>query len=355
MLRNILIATLVLVLAVGAFALRTLYSAGAFTTLEPHFDGVCERVRGAVGSEDLTVHPRTGIAYVSASDRRAAMSGRPRPGAILAYDLDRRGATFQNLTPDAGLDFQPHGISLVPGADGRDTLFVVNHPGMAGLEPLHSIEVFDLVDGSLRHRTTIRDADHLVMPNDIVGVDRERFYLTNTHAHPPGTAQTVETYLQRPGARVVFYDGTRFHAAIEGLTYPNGINLSVDGRTLYVAGSTPRAVRVYDRDPANESLTFRKEIFVGSGLDNIEVDEEGVLWIGAHPKMLKVGPHGRDTANRSPSQVVRVDPASGEVEEVYLDEGEFSGSSVAAVRGRRLLVGQIFDDGILDCTLNAAD
>jgi len=53
--------------------------------------------------------------------------------------------------------------------------------------------------------------------------------------------------------------------------------------------------------------------------------------------------------------VVRVDPASGEVREVYLDEGEFSGSSVAAVRGRRMLVGQIFDDGILDCTLSTAE
>jgi arylesterase/paraoxonase len=355
MLRTLLIVTVVLVMSIGAFALRTLNNAGAFTTLEPHFDGTCQLVAGAVGSGDLTIHPRTGIAYVSSADRRAAMSGQARPGAIYAYDLDRRESTFRNLTPDAGLDFQPHGVSLVTGADGRDTLFVVNHPGMAGLEPLHTIEVFDLVDGALQHRESIRDAEHLVMPNDIVGIDSQRFYLTNTHAHPLGPAQTFETYLQLPGARVVFYDGSGFRTAIEDLIFPNGINVSADGRSLYVAGTTPRAVRIYDRDPASETLNFRNEILVGSGLDNIEVAADGALWIGSHPQMLKVGPHGADTIHRSPSQVIRVDPLAGSFREVYLDEGEFSGSSVAAVRGRRMLVGHIFDDGILDCTLGAGE
>ncbi len=353
MLRTLLAVVLVLLLAGGGLVYRTLRDAGAFATLEPHFDGVCQRVTGAMGPEDLTIHPRTGIALVSSTDRRAAGNGRPRPGAIYAYDLDRRDARLENLTPDAGLDFQPHGVSLVTGSDGRDTLFVVNHPGSAGLEPAHTIEVFDLVGGALRHRRTLSDAEHLVMPNDIVGVDRERFYVTNTHAHPPGLLQTIETYLQLSGARVVFFDGSSFRTALEGLTYPNGINLSRDGRSLYVAGTTPRAVHVYDRDPESESLAHREEIFVGSGLDNVEVDASGALWIGAHPKMLKVGPHGADPANRSPSQVVRIDPASGAVEEVYLDEGRFSGASVAALRGRRLLIGTIFDDGFLDCTLAA--
>jgi arylesterase/paraoxonase len=355
MLRTVLMVALVLVLGIGAFTYRTLRDAGAFITLEPHVDGVCEHVPGVVGSEDVTIHPRTRIAYISSSDRRSAVAGRPHPGGIYAYDLDRRTSGFENLTPDRGLDFQPHGISLVVGADGRETLFVVNHPGLAGREPAHTIEVFDLVNGALRHRKSIRDAEHLIMPNDIVGVDAERFYLTNTHANPPGAAQTVETYLKLSGARVVFFDGHAFRTAIEDLTFPNGINLSADGRSLYVAAMTLRSLRVYDRDPVNEALSFRDEIFVGSGLDNVEVDAGGALWIGAHPQLLKVGPHGADPANRSPSQVVRVDPASGAVREVYLDEGEFSGSSVAAVRGRRLLVGQIFDDGILDCTLSTAE
>jgi hypothetical protein len=45
----------------------------------------------------------------------------------------------------------------------------------------------------------------------------------------------------------------------------------------------------------------------------------------------------------------------GKVEEVYLDDGStISGSSVAAVRGNRLLIGEIFDEGFLDCTMAPA-
>ena len=40
------------------------------------------------------------------------------------------------------------------------------------------------------------------------------------------------------------------------------------------------------------------------------------------------------------------------VDEIYLDLGDqFSGSSVAAVHGERLLVGAIYDAGILDCRM----
>jgi hypothetical protein len=40
------------------------------------------------------------------------------------------------------------------------------------------------------------------------------------------------------------------------------------------------------------------------------------------------------------------------VDEIYLDLGDqFSGSSVAAVHGERLLVGAVYDAGILDCRM----
>ena len=47
-------------------------------------------------------------------------------------------------------------------------------------------------------------------------------------------------------------------------------------------------------------------------------------------------------------------PGSGYgVEEIYLDTGvEISGSSVAAVRGNRMLIGSVFDPKFLDCQLD---
>lgn len=350
--RIVLLGTGFLILLVGAWFGKLLVDAGQFRSLEPHFDGSCRRVTGAVGPEDVTIHPETRVAYVSATDRKALFAGKPVPGAIFSYDLDDPEAGLVNLTPDAGIDFQPHGISLWRGESGRAVLFVVNHPHdeRGGLR--HQIDVFDLVGGRLVHRPpALEDDELLIMPNDIVGLGPDRFYLTNTHANPPGFRQTLETYLRLTRARVVHFDGERFQPAIEGLLYPNGINVSADGRRLYVAGSTARALRIYERDPASESLRFLREIPLTSAPDNIEVAADGALWIGAHPKILKLLAHRSDPSLPSPSQVLRVEPESGDVREVYLDLGDqISGSTVAAVHGNRMLIGQILGDGILDCT-----
>jgi arylesterase/paraoxonase len=233
---------------------------------------------------------------------------------------------------------------------GRDVLFVINHPAGGNSPHTHTVEVFDVTKMELTHRATLTDP-LLVMPNDLVAVGRDSFYLTNTRRHPPGVMQTVETYLQLSGATVLYYGNGGFRVALDDLVFPNGINASHDGRHLYVATVTGRGVRVYDRDPDREQLTFRREVALGSGADNIEVDAAGNLWIGAHPKLLRVGAHAKDAKEPSPSQVFRVTPG-GDVEEIYLDDGtQISGSSVAAVRGDRLLVGQIFDNGFLDCVM----
>ncbi len=348
--RLIWIIVLALVLAVGAWVVRLMWLTGAFRRIHPHFAGTCHLVRGPVGPEDITIHPRTGMAFVSASDRRAIAAGKAVPGALYAYDLAAEHPVVVNLTPKAGTDFQPHGISLWAGLDGRDVLFVVNHPVVDGVSS-HSIEIFDLTTEGLVHRATLRDP-LLVMPNDLVAVGIDRFYVTNTHRNAPGTMQTIETYLQLAGARVLYYGPGGFRPAIENLVLPNGINVSPDGKTLYVASTTGLNVRFYDRDPASEALALRREIPLASGADNIEIDEGGNLWIGSHPKLLKIEAHGNDSRTLSPSQVLRVTPA-GEVQEIFLDDGtQLSTSTVGAVRGRRLLVGNVFDDGFLDCEMD---
>lgn len=348
--RLIGICALIVVLGVSVWALRLLWLVGTFRRIQPHFSGACHLVRGPVGPEDITIHPRTGIAYVSASDRRAVMAGKAVPGAIWSYDLNAANPVPVNLTPKTDTRFEPHGISLWVGPDGRDALFVVNHPVDGDTPAKNAVEIFDVTDAGLIHRATLTDP-LLVMPNDLVAVGIDRFYVTNTHGHPPGALQTMETYLQLADAQVVFYGPGGFRPAITDLVFPNGINVSPDGKTLYVASTTGRAVRFYDRDPASETLHFQREIAVGSGADNIEIDEHGNLWIGAHPKLLRVEAHGKDPQTLSPSQVLRITP-DGAVEEVYLDDGnQISTSTVGAVHGNRLLIGNVFDDGFLDCQI----
>lgn len=349
--RVLLAAVLGLFVLVGGWFVLLLWRAGSFRSIEPHFAGACRLVPGPVGPEDITIHPRSGIAYVSASDRRARAAGRPTPGGIYAYDLKQPGAEPVNLTPDADLSFQPHGISLWTGGGRTDVLFVINHPASTSSPHAHTVEIFDVDGLALFHRATLADP-LLVMPNDLVAVGVDRFYLTNTHRHPPGLMQTIETYLQRPGAQVLYYGEGGFRVAIDDLVFPNGINVSADGRLLYLALVTPRSLRLYDRDPVSERLTHRGDVFLGSGPDNIEIDATGAVWIAAHPQLLRIGRHGADPAARSPSQVFRIG-SDGAVEEVYLDRGEeISAASVAAVSGSRLLIGQIFGEGFLDCEMS---
>ena len=343
-----------LVLLAGGFVGRTLYLAGAFRSIEPHFAGTCELVRGAVGPEDLTVHPKTGVVYVAAYDRRAADRGERAGGGIYAYDPAQPSSGLVNVTPFAPDTFRPHGLSLWVGDDGRGVLFVINHPPRESGGPAHAVEVFDLVEGKLTPRSSIVDEARLVMPNDLVAVGPDRFYLTNTHQNPPGRAQTIETYLQRPGARVLFYDGDGFQDALVDRVFPNGINTSADGRSLYLAETTLARLSIFDRDLDTGALALRREIDLGTGPDNIEVDASGQIWIGAHPKLLDVAAHRDDPATPAPAQVIRVSPTSGAVEEVYLNAGDqLSAASVATLHDGHLLIGQILDDGILDCQLGS--
>jgi arylesterase/paraoxonase len=348
------IILLVAALGIAAFTLRTVYLAGYFRSITQGFDGHCRLVEGPVGAEDLTIDHAAGVAYISASDRRATMAGTPRPGALYSYDLNVENAVPLNLTPSADTSFQPHGISLWVGADRRRMLYVINHP-VAGTAPYpHSVEVYEVLGGGLLHRSTIVD-ERLVMPNDLVAVEEGRFYLTNTHSNPPGRAQTMETYLRLRGANVLYFGSHGFEVAVSDLVFPNGINASADGKTVYVASTTVQNVQMYDRAPETGALQLRGAVEVGSGLDNIEVDEDGNLWIGAHPNLLALTAMRDDPQALSPSQALRISFADGEaeVDEIYADRGEqISGVSVAARSGNRLLLGQIFGNGILDCTIN---
>ncbi len=348
MMKRILIALAVVVILAAGWVVHLFWVAGQFKTIEPHFSGTCKGVAGAVGAEDITIHPGTGIAYVSSCDRRALQQGKPGRGAIYAYDLNPAASEPVNLTPEADNDFRPHGISLFVSGDGHDALFVVNHQGGK-----HRIDVFDLKDGGLEHRKTL-NSPMLVSPNDIVAVGPEAFYVTNDHRYPSGRMRQVEDYLRLRRSNVVFYNGAEFVQAASGLGYANGINVSPDGKLLFVCALSEGALHVYDRDVPSGALVHREAIELGTGVDNVEVDAGGGLWIGAHPQLLTTAKHFKNPGTPSPSQVLHLTArAEGgyDVEEVYLDSGEqISGSSVAAALGNRLLIGAIFEPKFLDCS-----
>ncbi len=347
--KKVLGVLLILVLAVTGWVVHLLWSAGQFKTIEPHFSGTCRVVRGVVGAEDITIHPGTGVAYISACDRRALRAGQNGHGGIYAYDLKVDQPVPVKLTSGPGPDFQPHGISLFVDPAGRDTLFVINHSGGT-----HKVEIYDLKAEGLAHRKTVADPA-LVSPNDVAAAGRDSFYASNDHRYTGGFLKTLEDYLKLPIANIVYYNGRGFHEAATGIGYPNGITVSPDGHHLYVAGTTQMTLKVFDRELKSGELTLKESLSFDTGLDNIEIGPEGALWIGAHPQLLKLVEHFKDPGKFSPSQVLRVTLNEGgqpRIDEVYLNDGEvLSGASVGAVYQDRLLIGSIFEEKILDCRL----
>lgn len=345
----ILITLLLVILLCTGWVVELLWSAGQFRTIDPHFAGTCRPMAGVVGAEDITIHPESGIAYISVCDRRAVASGNPGNGGIFAYDLNTAGARPINVTPEVDPDFQPHGISLYLDKDGQDVLFVVNHQGGK-----NTIEIFLLKEGRLVHQKTVAGAA-LVSPNDIVGVGPEQFYVTNDHRHTGGFKRLVEEYGRQAWSNVLFYTGAEFVEAASGLGYANGINVSADGRLLYVCATVEGALHVFDRNPATNDLSLKESIDLHTGVDNIEIDTAGRLYIAAHPKLLTFVKHSKDAEDLSPSQVLRLEArpnGSYRVDEIYLDSGAgISGSSVAAISGDRMLIGAVFDPKFLDCQL----
>jgi len=347
--KKFLFIVLVLVLVIIGWVAHLLWSAGHFKTIEPHFAGTCQAVSGVTGAEDITIHPRTGMAYISACDWRALKAGQNGRGGIFSYDLTAPQPTLAKLTSGPGPDFQPHGISLYIDPEGRDALFVINHSGGT-----HKVEIYDLKPDGLVHRRTVKDSA-LISPNDIVAVGRNRFYATNDHRFTGGLLKIVEDYLKLPLANVVFFDGRDFQVAADGIGYANGINLSPHGRKLYVAGTTHMTLKIFNRDLKSGALTPAESIRFDTGLDNIEIDSAGALWIGAHPQLLKFVAHSKDASNRSPSQILRVTLSTNRaprIDEIYLTKGEvLSGASVGAVYQDRMLIGSVFEPRFLDCRL----
>ena len=339
---------LFLFVAVSFFIVKTIYDAGEFKTITNHFEGDCQSIFGIDGPEDITILSN-GTALISSDNRWATLAGRPIQGNIYAYDLVDTKPTLNNLTPNLNFDFHPHGISVFE-APQHIYVFVVNHK-----QTSHTIEVFTYAENKLIYYKTISN-EKLVSPNDVVAINENQFYVTNDHGSHSEFTKTIEDYLQLSSSNVLFYDGENFMVVVEDVKYANGINISPSKEIVYVAETIGKQLSLYTRNTDSNVLTFRKSIYMNTGVDNIELDQDGNLWIGSHPQMLAFTRHAKNKNNLSPSQVLRVstDPLpENSVDEIYLDTGEIlSGSSVSAVYNKHMLIGAVFADHFLHCTLD---
>ncbi len=336
---------LALVLAASWMWWRTLSWTGELTTLKPHFEGSCESIEGIAGAEDIVIDHAAGLAYISSHDRR----NRASFGAIWVLPLNAPGKAHKLALH--GYDakrFSPHGLDLWVGEDGSRRLFVVEH----GDWSRSRIVVFRLEDGSLAFDHAVTDS-LIRRPNDVAAAGKNAFYVTNDLAAPYGSrAELIEVLLRKKGGNLVYYDGNTARVVFDHVGYANGVQLSHDGKTLYLGASGDQSLRFFERDRKTGALTLKDEIVLHTGVDNIDVDPDGVLWVAAHPKLLTFSGHAKNARKRSPSQVIRIDPEHKTIREVYLSLGDpLSAASVAAHFDDTLLLGGVFDPRVLVCTM----
>ncbi len=339
MMKKILLALLLLL---AYLVYNKLDSSGVFKEINNSFKGTVTQIYdNMLGTEDIDVDRENGWMFISASDRWNLSEDRGAVDGIYLLLPDSTDIPTKIPTTYEG-GFHPHGISYFR-QDSSSYLYVVNH----NLEG-DFIELFEYKNDTLFHKKSIED-ETMCCPNDVVGVDTDRFYVTNDHGNATGIMRTIEDYAGLAQSYLLYYDHGVFSQAVDGLQYANGVDLSNDGTQLYVTHTTGGELLVMNRNQNTGELILNQTIDLETGVDNIDVDTQGNIWIGCHPQLLKFVGHSKDPEKLSPSQVLKISPSENyKVEEIYLNDGaEISGSSVGVQYNGDLYIGVVFESKLL--------
>lgn len=357
MIRLMFILLLAVIVLIVGFIFRTYLRFGKFKTIVSRCKGECEAVPCALGCEDLTIDPTTGTALIACADRRAALQGKEsKHDGIYAYALKENGSRPVNLTQGLNGVFRPLTLSpLYTTPEGKKLLFVNNcllYTAVEGKPRKGAVEVFEYADGRLIHQESL--TEYVGNLNDLVGVGPRQFYATVTNSAGSSLKKMAENFLPLGGGYVLYYDGKAFKKAATGIPFANGIGISDDGKTVYVASTTGKLMRLFDRDPKTAMLTKREDIKFGTAPDNLDLDAQGNIYLGCHPKLLTYAKHSKNPSLYAPSQVVKVSRGENgkwKVEEVYMNDGrQISAASIAAVYENKMIIGAVFDDHFILCT-----
>ncbi|MDH7444818.1 strictosidine synthase family protein [Aquimarina sp. 2201CG14-23] len=334
---------LLLIIVIIGFVAHTLISTGFFRTVENKFEGSVVKKIPIPGAEDIMSSATDGFALISATDRQIYPPVKEEEGALYFMDLNDTDFNVSNLTTSFTKSFAPHGISMIK-KDSSYTVMAINHTPEG-----HSIEVFNLNDQTLIHQKTLTHAS-LISPNDLVLLDENRFYVTNDHGYTKGIGKVLEEYLGLSVSNVLYYDGQNYKEVANGIAYANGINYDASRNLIYIASPRGFLVKVYSRNE-DGSLEFIEDIPCGTGVDNIDIDKEGNLWIGAHPNLLRFAAYAKGKEDTSPSEILKITYRGKNdysVEKVFTDDGStMSGSTVAVPFDDFILTGNVMDDNFL--------
>jgi hypothetical protein len=273
------------------------------------------------------------IRLVSVRDRTSTVLF-PSPQAKERPDKRTYSACPGPIDPAEKDAFKAHGLYLRPGQNGAHTVFVVHHGNR------ESIEVFEL---DARPATpTLSWIGCAIAPdpiglNSVVGLPDGGFVTTNFIAR--GVDAAVRTRMMGGEANGELWE---WHTSsgwqkVPGteLAGPNGIEMSKDGRWLYIAAWGSQSVIRMSR---GQTTVKKDSVPVGFRVDNLRWAPDNTL--------LAAGQGG--TAPAQTSHVARIDPNSLKVQELLRQPyGDVLTAGTVAIQiGKDLWVGSVRGDRI---------
>jgi sugar lactone lactonase YvrE len=202
----------------------------------------------------------------------------PRDAVLYSVDL-LRGTIHLDRT-DA--DRESFSTGVVVGAIARTRaagrLVVAAHDGFGYWDRTNGLEILEAV------------------------IDPAALRMNDAKVDPAGriwAGSTAHDFEAGAGA-LHWWDGTRSRTVLGGLTLPNGIGWSPDGRTLYLVDSIPGVLMAYEYDAATASVSGGIRIFrTDRGVpDGLAIDGEGCIWLAlwGAGEVLRLAPNGAPLA-----------------------------------------------------------
>jgi gluconolactonase len=234
-------------------------------------------------------------------------------GDVLVVEIE--GGTLARVKPDGRLETVaelgggPNGVAI--GPDGA--AYVCNnggfdwHRGPDGIRPMMQakdysggrIERIDLATGTVKVLYTETPHGPLKGPNDIVFDADGGFWFTDL-----GKARPRE--LDRGGVYYALPDGSAIEEVIHPMLTPNGIGLSPDGATLYVAETQTARVFAFDIEAPGRvrrhkwPAPYGGRLLSGPGgfrhFDSMAIDSAGNVCVATliEGGITVISPDGRD-------------------------------------------------------------
>ncbi|XP_048238590.1 serum paraoxonase/arylesterase 1-like [Haliotis rufescens] len=349
----------VLALLVLQYAVKFYFKMGYSKHIFNHYPGPCHQVQGmGIGSEDMHLMDN-GIVFISSGFRMKANSAafdkfyseNKGKGTIYLFDMNdpKKNVQEMNLTSTKEFDkdrFQPHGISVWEDKKaGKLYLYATNHE-RDGEERIEKFLV-SVAKRSLQHLKSYYGDPTIKQLNDVIATGDDSFYYSNFFSSSSYIGRMLEMMSFMAWTHVGYYDGKGYRTVADGIIMANGIQMSRDGKYVFVATSMGHEIKIYERRNDN-SLNLKQSYAFHTFPDNIMEDPvSGDLYVAFHPIGHLMAQHVTDPSLEAPSQILQVKLKQGTVSavtELFVDDGHLvSGSSVAVVYKKKMLIGSLIN------------